>query len=624
MPIEIDDYGNGPGDTLQAAGAIAIGGQAIGTLEAPDDRDVFRVDLLGGLTYVIQMWGAASGAGTLPDPFLRLLDAGGAEIRSDDDTASAADSRILFSCRTSGSYVLEASTLDVDTGTYTLSIVALSGASSIPDDHPDAITDTGRPFAELIANSPIAATLELPFDVDLFRLSLVAGQTYTIDMTPRDPGSDAAMTDTYLTLLDSLGDVLRLDDDTNDLDAQIVFTPTASGIYYIQASGFDDDAGAYTLTMTAAGSAISGAAAGPYVGGDGADTIEGRAGADQMAGGAGDDTYRVDTQADVIFELADGGRDTVISTVSFYLYAWIENLDLSAGTAPLFGSGNAQANMITGNAGGNALYGWGGDDTLQGGDGIDLLFGLDDNDLLRGDAGNDVLLGGGGNDTAEGGAASDALYGQEGDDSLVGGSGAAFDLLVGDAGNDTLDGIGGVPGDVDYLYGGTGDDVYRVDTSADLAVEFAGEGNDTVEANFANGGYYLFQEIEGLRLLGATYFGVGNALANSITGSDFANLLIGGAGDDTIEGAGGNDVLYGEGGADRFVMRPGTAGDAIYDFTPGTDKILVQGFAAFKSHAQLLISAGGPSTVVNFGNGDFVVVVNVAPGALSATDFLFG
>ena len=61
--------------------------------------------------------------------------------------------------------------------------------------------------------------------------------------------------------------------------------------------------------------------------------------------------------------------------------------------------------------------------------------------------------------------------------SLLGNS--AANTLVGLAGNDTLDGGAGI----DSLVGGSGDDLYVVDNLADVVVETAASGIDTVQSS---------------------------------------------------------------------------------------------------------------------------------------------
>lgn len=339
-------------------------------------------------------------------------------------------------------------------------------------------------------------------------------------------------------------------------------------------------------------------------------------------GGAGNDVYYVDSQATAITEDANAGFDGVIASTGYYLLPNFENLVLAANAGDIFGVGNELANAITGNEGSNLLIAGGGDDVVRGAAGNDALFGQDGADQLFGDDGIDYLVGGLGNDVLNGGSQGDALYGEEGNDTLVGGSDFATDILVGGAGDDVLRGDSGL-GDYDLMDGGSGNEIYYVDTPADLTFEALGGGNDTVRANIVGAGYYLYANVENLVLDGTTPFGVGNELANRLTGNSVGNYLLGGAGDDVLNGKGGNDVLFGESGADIFVFDRGTGGDVIGDFVAGTDRIDLSafGFANFAA-VQAAMGQNGSDSFINLGGGDLVVLNGVALSSLQAGDFI--
>ena len=380
-----------------------------------------------------------------------------------------------------------------------------------------------------------------------------------------------------------------------------------------------------TLTGNAFGQEInSGTGDDTLLGMGGDDLLDGGQGVDRLYGGMGDDGYFVDRQDDLLFENAGEGTDTVTATSSFYLYANLENLVLYDYSGDLFGVGNELSNIIIGNFGSNLLLGGGGDDVVHGGDDVDSIFGQDGNDQLFGDAGIDYLVGGNGNDMLDGGDDADALYGEDGNDTLTGGTGFVTDILVGGNGDDILHGDSGLA-DYDLMNGGDGNDSYYVDTGDDLTFEAVGGGTDTVYANVAgaNSGVYLYANVENLVLQGTTTFGVGNELANNLTGNASVNLLLGGLGDDVLNGKGGNDVLFGEGGADTFVFEHGTGGDVIGDFLAGTDKIDLHafGFADFQAVINAMHEVNG-TTAIDLGNGDFIVINGVANAALHAADFV--
>jgi Ca2+-binding RTX toxin-like protein len=358
---------------------------------------------------------------------------------------------------------------------------------------------------------------------------------------------------------------------------------------------------------------------------EGDDTLNGGAGIDNYYGGSGNDIFFTDNAAELVFENANGGTDLVIARAGYYLYANIENLTLASGAGDIFGVGNELSNIINGNEGNNLLLGGADGDVIGGAAGNDVIFGEDGNDLLNGGPGIDYLVGGIGNDSIAGAQGPDAIYGEDGNDSLIGGDNDfSTDILVGGAGNDTLDGDSGL-GDYDIMNGGAGNDVYLVDTPADLTFEGADEGIDTVIANIDGAGYYLYAFVENLTLQGTTPFGVGNELNNMLTGSSSTNWLLGGAGNDTLNGRGGNDVLFGEAGADVFLFVPGTNGDAILDYVPGTDRIQLQGFG-ISGWAQLQTQIGEyeGTAFINLGFGDFVVINGITKAQLTINDFIIG
>jgi Ca2+-binding RTX toxin-like protein len=396
---------------------------------------------------------------------------------------------------------------------------------------------------------------------------------------------------------------------------------------------------------------VGNAGANGLTGGSGNDVLDGGAGVDQLSGGIGDDTYYVDNVADHVSEINGQGNDTVFSSVSFSLAGqYIEGLTLT-GSGNLNATGNSLDNYLVGNAGANGLTGGYGNDTLDGGAGndrligdvgidqllgglgsdslyggadADSLFGEDGADALYGGAGIDYLVGGIGNDTLDGGAEADAIYGEAGDDTLWGGAGFVTDILVGGDGNDTLRADSGM-NDYDLIDGGAGNDAYYVDTGDDLTFEGAGGGTDTVYADVAgaNNGVYLYAEVENLVLLNTTAFGVGNELANTLTGSASGNWLLGGVGNDSLNGKAGGDVLFGEAGNDTFVFEHGTGGDVIGDFAHGSDKMNLADFH-FASFAALQNSfhQSGSDGAIDLGGGDFVVLLGVTMATLDAGDFV--
>lgn len=132
--------------------------------------------------------------------------------------------------------------------------------------------------------------------------------------------------------------------------------------------------------------AVGGAGNDSLVGNAAANLLNGGPGADTMSGGAGDDVFIVDNAADMIIELAGGGRDEVRTSVAYVLSPLAE-IELLRTLDPLSTiglrlTGNPTAQTISGNSGDNFLAGLGGDDVLTGGAGRDWLEGGSGNDTF--------------------------------------------------------------------------------------------------------------------------------------------------------------------------------------------------------------------------------------------------
>lgn len=325
---------------------------------------------------------------------------------------------------------------------------------------------------------------------------------------------------------------------------------------------------------------------------EGNDTLDGGLGTDRLIGGAGDDTYLINGTSDAIVENVGEGEDSVqVSLSAAGTYALAANLEQATIT-----------NGLNVSLTGNALH-----NVLQGGAG---------NNLLNGGAGDDDLHAGGGKDTVDGGTGSDTLFlsGNRADyalarpnatDTVFTGNGETITVrnvetvqfadqrltlaetlanVVSDLG-DTLTGTA----DADMLNGGKGndtmtgqegDDTYVVDSMADVIVETADGGNDTVRVALASGTYQLGANVEYATVIGTGAAGVkGNELDNRLFGNQTANRLEGGAGNDLLDGGLGNDQLIGGIGDDTYVVN--AAGDIVTEgLDAGHDVVQVQFTAA--------------------------------------------
>jgi serralysin len=363
---------------------------------------------------------------------------------------------------------------------------------------------------------------------------------------------------------------------------------------------------------------------GTYFALHGDDTIHMLAAGETAYGGIGNDIYHIEAAGNTIVELASEGTDTVqtASLAAYMLGANVENLT-HTGSNGFYGEGNALNNTLIGGTGNDYLVGGAGNDILIDGVGLNTLQGGAGNDVYAvqlssesvfefADEGTDQVqtflssyqLSANVENLTFVGSATHTGVGNELNNVLIGGTGN--DYLIGGAGNDTLiDAYG-----LNTLQGGTGDDVYAVQSTTDTVFEFANEGIDEVQTFLAS--YVLPANVENLTFVGAfSHNGTGNELANTFTGSSAS---------DTFNGAGGNDVF------NYRTVNPGIM-DIITDFNADNANVAEHDHIDLHGRgldfASLAVTTVAEGVVVGIPGGDAIFLKNVAAHSIDAGDFFF-
>jgi trimeric autotransporter adhesin len=514
------------------------------------------------------------------------------------------------------SYVVPVDTfVDADTGDSLSLTARLADGSDLPGWLSfDAATGT---FSGTFSGTPSASNVGV-LDVEVVATDLAgaAGSdsfTLTVNAAPGQiltgtAGADVLAGGFGNDLIDGLAGADRMTggdgDDTYVVDhvADVIVELPDEGHDSVLSSvtySLPDEVEDLTLSGTANRNATGNALSNVITGNAGANRLDGGAGADVLVGGLGNDTYVVDDALDAVFEAVSAGTDTVFSSVSYVLSAHVEHLTLT-GEAAIDGTGNELANTITGNEAANTLLGGLGNDRLIGGGGIDTLVGGLGNDAYVIDSIEDILIefAGEGTDTVQ--APFDYTLPEHFEnlvltgEALAGRGNAAANRLTGNAldnvlsgldGNDVLNGGGGA----DIMIGGAGNDTYVVDDAADVTVELAGEGTDTVQAGVT---YAIGEHIERLVLTGsAAIDGTGNSLDNRLTGNAAANKLYGLDGNDILDGKAGADILIGGLGNDSYIVDQ--ADDVVVEFSgEGIDTVTSGISYALSEHVENLTLSG--------------------------------
>jgi Ca2+-binding RTX toxin-like protein len=429
-----------------------------------------------------------------------------------------------------------------------------------------AVTGTGNTSNNFILGNNLNNTLVGDFGNDTLDGGI--GR----DLLRGGVGRDKYIVDNVADDVEEAAPTSTFDDDIDSVEASVSFilTPfveelTLTGENNINGTGNSSD---NKITGNSGNNRLSG--------GTGEDTLDGGLGTDALIGGAGNDIYTVDNFRDVVTEGLNAGIDLVKSSVTFFLGANQENLELT-GSGDLNGTGNGLSNTIIGNGGFNILDGGIGNDSLDGGGDNDLIIGGLGNDELDGSTGGiDTLIGGLGNDIYLVGLPEDVIIEEVGQgietvfstattytisDNVenlilaggdINGTGNALNnRITGSSGDNVID--GGLGNDI--MIGGTGYDTYIVNSLGDRVIENAPSSVLEIDTVFSSINYTLTANVENLTLTGiAPLVGTGNALNNILVGNSGNNRLNGLTGNDTLNGGVGRDTLVGSFGNDTYII----------------------------------------------------------------------
>ncbi|WP_342118471.1 DUF4214 domain-containing protein [Pseudoduganella sp. OTU4001] len=202
------------------AGTLAVGSSVNAKLDNAGDRDWFATRLEAGSTYWIEAksaeYGAANGA------VMRILDASGQAVAT--YTVPYGFAPLSFKPQTSGTYFVELSSPQQQTGSYLLTL-----AAGIPDD----AGDKGATATALTAGTTFDGKLEVGADIDMYRLDTIAGQTYEVKLSGKGEY-------VYAKLCDADGKELAngaYNNSTSDGSRAIMFRAESNGTVYLMVRG---------------------------------------------------------------------------------------------------------------------------------------------------------------------------------------------------------------------------------------------------------------------------------------------------------------------------------------------------------------------------------------------------
>ncbi|MBC7819785.1 MAG: PPC domain-containing protein [Planctomycetaceae bacterium] len=227
------------GDTPQTATNLGVLTatqplQVFGAIEAALDRDVFQfqADIQGPV--IIELSAVNFGL----DTFVRLLDSSGTPVASNDDGGPGTDSRLTFTIDGGEPYFVEASDFGSSTGDYRLDILLDVDVGDTQE------TATGLPLVngQATFDSRINPR-DSGFDRDFFRIQAPVDADSSITVRVNTTaGSFLGGLDSFLTVFDSRGEIIGLNDDRipiADQQSLVQFNASAGETYFLEVRPFD-------------------------------------------------------------------------------------------------------------------------------------------------------------------------------------------------------------------------------------------------------------------------------------------------------------------------------------------------------------------------------------------------
>ena len=242
---------------------ILVGGTATGEI-APTgaDTDYWAVTLEAGKMYQIDLKGADTGDGTLPNPSFGVRSRDGIPEFQNDNSGTDYNARFILTVQEGkgGRYFIDAQSANVVPGSYTLSVLQVVPLPhAVIDETADCAADH-HTACSIDVPGTVRGTLSHVTDLDAWEVELAEGKTYIIDARGADSGDidsgGGTLPDPVVQLLvldAGLISVSEFDHDSGaGKDAQITHTIASGlgGTYYIRVRTIlTTDGGTYTLSI---------------------------------------------------------------------------------------------------------------------------------------------------------------------------------------------------------------------------------------------------------------------------------------------------------------------------------------------------------------------------------------
>ena len=242
---------------------ILVGGTATGEI-APTgaDTDYWAVTLEAGKMYQIDLKGADTGDGTLPNPSFFVRNRDGISEFAENNSGTDRNARFILTVQEGkgGRYFIDAGSANAVPGSYTLSVLQVVPLPHAVIDETADCAAGQHTTCSIDVPGTVRGTLSSVYDWDAWEVELAEGKTYIIDARGADSGDidsgGGTLPDPELQLLvldAGLISVSAYDHDSGTgKDARITHSIASGlgGTYYIRVRPIvTTDGGTYTLSI---------------------------------------------------------------------------------------------------------------------------------------------------------------------------------------------------------------------------------------------------------------------------------------------------------------------------------------------------------------------------------------
>ena len=242
---------------------ILVGGTATGEI-APTgaDTDYWAVTLEAGKMYQIDLKGADTGDGTLPNPSFFVRNRDGISEFAENNSGTDRNARFILTVQEGkgGRYFIDAGSANAVPGSYTLSVLQVVPLPHAVIDETADCAAGQHTTCSIDVPGTVRGTLSSVYDWDAWEVELAEGKTYIIDARGADSGDidsgGGTLPDPELQLLvldAGLISVSAYDHDSGTgKDARITHSIASGlgGTYYIRVRPIvATDGGTYTLSI---------------------------------------------------------------------------------------------------------------------------------------------------------------------------------------------------------------------------------------------------------------------------------------------------------------------------------------------------------------------------------------